>query len=279
MNAYDLLQDVRDLLGEATASHWGDRLILRAINRAQKRIYMKMSMTLGDWFVTRSSALTPVAGVITPPSNYLKPVFIEEVSSGREVKINLSVRDKARTMDDYGGYHYVPMAFLDDDTIIVNNTSYTTPVYLWYEKRCKDLITGTAGAGSTATSMYLEDDLGHVKEASYYTDESFVIVDGTSVGSSGTIQDYAWGTRLVSLSAGSVDETSVYATVSILPNEAEDYLVAQAAFSCLTKAAGVVKEEFIRTLRTDLKDAKEAFFDWAHTRIKNSQYIQLAEGM
>ena len=278
MNAYDLLTDLRDMLGESTASHWSDREILRTINRIQKRIYMRMSMTMGDWFVKKSSSLTPSAGVISIPSDCAKPIYLEEVSSGVEIPITLSVRDRATTKSyPLGGVYADPAAYVVMDEIHINDSSYVTPVYLWYDKKCIDLHAGTAATGSTGSSLIIADGYGHSQIDDYYNNLYVEIVSGTGVGNKARITDYVASSRALTVET-TVSTDTVYGMVSLLPDEAYDAWFSRAYVSLLCKAAGVVDEEFIRSAQYEARAAEESFKDWAHRRIKNNIYLRLREG-
>lgn len=281
MNVYDAVQDLRELLGEAEASavHWSKRLVLSTLCRINLRYYIKMSMTLNDWFVKKSAALTPSSQEITIPVDCAKPIYMEEVASRNEVPLDLSIRDKSRTelVESAFSYYNNPRAFVLRDTIFVNKVNYDKQVYLWYDQRCQNLHTGTAAAGG-ANSLTLEDSLGHSLIDDYYNGLDIAIVSGTGAGTVAEITDYDGGTRVCTVS-GTFGSDSVYGMISVLPDEAYDAWITRCYATLLSKAAGIVGDDFLRAARADAKLAEEDFYDWVHTRVKNTIRIPNAEGM
>ena len=82
-NAYHIFEEIRDNIDETTAAHWSDKEILRKLIRAHRKVVTFMMQSQGDWLLV-STTLTPVASLVTLPSDCAKPVYMEEVTSGYE---------------------------------------------------------------------------------------------------------------------------------------------------------------------------------------------------
>ena len=278
MNIYDATKDIRDLLGESTAAHWSDRLILRTLNRTHRRYYLKMSMTMGDWFVKRSDALTPSSQAISIPADCAKPIYLEEVSSRQEITMDISIRERAATLDYDTSYivYGPPRAYVLKDTIVINKLNYSNNLYLWYEQRCQNLHAGTASAGGS-NYLDLEDSHGHSQEDDYYNGLFLEVISGTGAGTRAEITDYVASTRRLTVS-GTFDSDSVYGMVPLIPDEAYDAWIAKSHVALLSKASGVISEEYVKTAIADARDADGMFNDWCQTRVKNTMRIRQSEG-
>ena len=148
------MQDIRSSLNEATASHWADLEILRKLNKAQRRLGMKLSMS-GDWLMTKTS-LTATNSLLTLPTDCVKPIYIED-SEGAELPFYTTVRERnisritESTLDGLG-----PDLYMYGNYIEVNQTSYSGTVTLWYEQRVPDLHFGTGGTNSGSNALVFQ---------------------------------------------------------------------------------------------------------------------------
>ena len=84
-NAYEMLEMLRNNIGETEESHWKDKLLLRRLNVEHLEVAKLVLDSPGDWLMKKSDSLTPVASIITLPTDCVRPAYIEEVSSGRVV--------------------------------------------------------------------------------------------------------------------------------------------------------------------------------------------------
>ena len=274
MNAYRMLEDLRDNCGEATAAHWDDAELLRKLNAAQRRIFFKVSMVPGDWLV-KSATLTPSASLITLPGDCAKPVYLEEVSSGRPININSNIRNRrvARPIGTtlYGGHIE---AYLLKDYIEINMDSYTESCELWYQQRVVDLHAGTAGASSGAAALHLAAANEPNVNDDYYNNQTVEIVSGTGSPDTDTITDYDGGTQ-VAVVTGTFDNTSVYGTVSILPEECHDLIVLLATKIALAKPSSAIDPKYFMFFQQEYRYAEKDFREWIATRLENSQRTRI----
>jgi len=151
MNAYYMVKDVRDNIGEASASHWGDDDILRKINFSHRSRANELLSVPGDWLLT-SDELTPVASVITLPSDCVKPVYMEETVSGNPIPLNGNIRDRRLTrLSGTTLYSGIVEAYLKGNTLEVNMDNYSTAVTLWYQRRVPDLHMGAESSVAAST--------------------------------------------------------------------------------------------------------------------------------
>ena len=96
MNAYDQFLEIRENIGEASAAHWTDVGILTKMNQSQRRLWQQLQEVPGDWSGA-SALLTPSNSVVTLPNDCGKPIYMEEASSGREIPISITVRERRLT--------------------------------------------------------------------------------------------------------------------------------------------------------------------------------------
>jgi hypothetical protein len=275
MNAYEMFQEVRDNIGESTAAHWTDLAILRKLNAAQRKTYQLISQTVGDWFVKKAT-LTPVASIITLPADCAKPVYLEKVSNGSEIPINVTVRERRQsrlTGFDLGGV--AQDAYLLEGTIEVNQEGFTDQVNLWYERRLPNLHFGTAAAGAAA-SLTLEDSKEASLQNDYYNGVVLEAVDGTGSGTRDTISDYTGSTR-VCVVTGTYSTDTVYGTESILPREADDLLVIDATVALLARPSSALDPKYFEYFYTQLKRTRNDFEEWCSVRLKNSVRMRITE--
>ena len=271
MNAYELFQEVRDNIGEASAAHWTDAAILRKLNAGQRKAYNLISQTPGDWFIKKDT-LTPSSGEVTLPTDCAKPVYMESTSEKCEVPINLTVREKRVDQPiGFGLETGLNQAYLIEGKIVINNTSFTGNVDLWYERRIPDLHFGTAAAGG-AQSLTLEDSKQHSYLDNYYNGMTIEVVDGTGKGRD-TITDYTASTRVCVVS-GTYSTDSVYGLVSVLPREACDFIMLHATVALLSKPGSNADPSYLSYWGKQLKEEVVALEYWCTRRLKNSLHTR-----
>jgi hypothetical protein len=264
MNAKDKLDLLRDVVNEATAAHWSDVNLMRRINLSQRKVANIVAMYPGQWLVV-SASVTPVASVITLPPDCSKPVYLEETSSGTPVEWLNSVayrrlsRSKGTSLDV--GYLE---AHPEISTLVVNRDSYTEACTLWYQIRVPDLVAGTAAAGAE-TSLTFPDDRVSQRVADYYNNVKFDPVSGTGAGAADTITDYS--TSRVATVTGTYDATTVFGTISRLPEETHHWILAEAVMMTLSKRATVIDKDILGWHREALRDTRRDCEAWLETRI------------
>lgn len=291
MNAYEQLELVRDMIFEASEAHWTELNILRRLNVAQRRIALRLSMSPAGWLLERAT-VTPSASVITLPSNCSKPVYLEEVSSGTPVNWlpgGPSYRRVSRTQPIEWELS-VKEAYVLRDTIVVNQDTYTTQCYLWYQKRVPDLHCGHVGSNSGANALELDegtsyssgDSLGTGRAIKYvddyYNDVIVEIIDGTSgiTDIRSEITDFVASTGVCTIT-GTPADNDLYGTISLLPEEAHELMVYDAAISALAKPSAKLDERAVRELRAERKLLQDEFYFWLESRTPSTGRMAIGE--
>lgn len=269
MNAYYIVKDVRDNLGEDTAAHWGDDDILRKVNAAHRMRANELLSVPGDWLLT-SSDLTPVASVITLPTDCVKPVYMEETSSGYEVPLTGDIRVRRSTratgVTIYSG---LTEAYLNGNTLVVNQDSYTTQVTLWYQKRIPDLHMGTE---SSVAANTLGFDFSNQPRfvADYYKNEYVEVMDATTKAIEIRSLISGYTAAGVATITGTPTDTDVYGTVSSLPEEAMPLIILDATLRCMAKPGAAIDPKYFEYFQALYKDAKRDWNDFISTRVSGA---------
>lgn len=271
LNAYQMMQDIRGSLNEATASHWADLEILRKLNKAQRKIAIKCSMS-GDWFMTKAT-ITPSSSLVALPSDCVKPIYLER-SDGTELPFHLTVRERQLTrtteitLDALG-----PDAYLYGDYIEVNQDSFSDSVVLWYEKRIPDLHFGTGGASSGVNALHFQTTNIPVPRDDYYNGVYVSITGGTGALTRAAISDYTGSTGVATV-AGTFGADSIYGTETLLPQEAIPAVVLLATSELLAKPSAAIDPKYWEYLRMEVKDTMSDLEGFLSTRLKNSNRIR-----
>lgn len=278
-NAYNMLKLLRDQVGEGTASHWSDENLVRRLNLAQKNAAMIIEKSPGAWLL-KSETLTPVDSVITLPSDCAKPLYLEEVTSGKPLAwlSNVRTRRVSRTVGVSLDWSPAPEVYPLRKTIEVNQDSYTTQVRLWYDQRVPDLVAGTAAAGG-ATSLTLPDD-GNTKHVDdYYNDVEFQAEAGTGAGTVGdSITDYVGATG-VCVVTGTYGNDTEFGTITKLPEEAIPFMLMDATVLAMAKPSSNIDEKIFQYYTAERKRARKELEEWVETRIKGHSRVEITEEM
>ena len=279
MNAYNMLELLRDQVGEGTASHWSDVNLVRRLNAAQRKVAVLVGSYPGSWLV-KSVDLTPSSSVITLPQDCSKPLYLEETSSGKPLTWleNVKGRRVSRlpniTGEWYGGgLEAYPLR----NTLVVNQDSYATEVTLWYEQRVPDLVVGTGTTGSAATALYFPDDVNTKRVDDYYNGVGFETEEGTGAGTVGdSITDFVGSSRKATVT-GTYGTDSVFGTISLLPEEAHYLIVLEATVLALAKPSSNIDEKVFGYYLGERKEAKRDLERWLETRIKGYGRVAITE--
>ena len=275
LNAAQIAADIRSSLNEASASHWTDLEILRKMNKAQAKLSMVLSMTIGDWLMTKAT-ITPVASLVTLPSDCSKPIYIED-ANGNELPFSGTVRERLSSRPDGAALDWLaPDAYMYGSYIEINQDSYTSNVVLFYEKRLIDLHFGTGGTGSGSNALVFQVTNLPVPRNDYYNGAYVSITGGTGIGTRAAISDYT-GSSGTAVIAGTFSTDSVYGTETELPEEAIPALTQIATVELLTKPSSAIDPKYFEYARSELKDTVQLFQDWASTRVKASTRIRSQE--
>ena len=275
LNAAQIAADIRSSLNEASASHWSDLEILRKMNKAQAKLSMVLSMTIGDWLMTKAT-ITPSSSLIALPSDCSKPIYLED-TDGHELPFGGTVRERLSTRWESTTLDYTsPDVYMYGNYIEINQDSYSGNVVLFYEKRLIDLHFGTAIAGSGVSTLVFQATNLPVPRNDYYNGAYVSITGGTGIATRAAISDYV-GSSGTATVAGTFSTDSVYGTETELPEEAVPALTQIATVELLTKPSSAIDPKYFEYARAELKDTVQLFQDWASTRVKSSQRIRAQE--
>ena len=276
LNAYQMAKDIRDSLNEVTASHWTDLAILRKMNKAQAKLAMLLSMSIGDWLLV-STDLTPVNGLVTLPSNCAKPVYLENKDNGTEIQFSLTVRERQVTrITGVDIDQLEPDAYMFGEYLQINQDNYSSQVTLWYEKNVPDLHFGIGTTGSTTNALAFQVTNIPVPRDDYYNNVYVSIVGGTGIGTRALITDYTGSTGLATVS-GTFSTDSAYGTETVLPEQAIVPLTQMATVELLSKPSSAIDSKYFEFAKLEMRDTLDIFKDWISTRVKNSQRLRPQE--
>lgn len=282
MNAYEQLELIREMVVESSASHWRDYELLARLNAAQRRLALYVGQQPGGWLIKRDT-VTPSSSEITWPSDCAKPIYLEEVSSGRPVPFSTAVMD--RRVSRLAGtnlYSGAVEAYFKRKTIVVNQDDYSESCYLWYQMRVPDLHVGTASAGGAA-SITLDstdgvdstDGFGAKAEADYYNNMQIQVVEGTGVGAADTITDYT--AARVAAVTGTYSNDSDYGLISMLPEECHELMYHEAALAALSKPAAAVDPKYFEYLGAIVSGLRREFESWISSSFVGSNRTRITE--
>lgn len=282
MNAYEMLEMLRDNIGERKEAHWSDRLLLRRLNAEQREVARLALDSPGDWLIKRSDSLTPSSSLITLPTDCVRPAYIEEVTSGRNIPIRGTVRERRvgrqpGTTISAGTIE----AYFKGEYIEVNMDGYGEAVYLWYQPRIPDLHAGECGNGTGDLAIVFEALNWPNGQDDYYNNVYVEVRDKTShvLNVRQLITDYDGGTFTATIAASAVDPevNDLYGTVSLLPEELHNYVVLRATVRALAKPSSSFEKELFGFWRAELKTAKEEAEEFLATRLSGSTYTRIVE--
>ena len=281
MNTYFMLELLRDQIAEAVAAHWDNDKLVARLNLAQRKVAVLVQNYPGSWFV-KSADLTPVDSIITLPSDCAKPVYLEEKSSGQPIDWlgNVTTRRVSRnTLATIGYSGRLIEAYPLLNSLEINTVGYTNEVTLWYETRVPDLMAGTASAGA-ATSLTFPDEspVKHIDD--YYNDVAIEVESGTGAATVGDIiTDYDGVSRVCTVS-GTYDATSIFGTVSRLPEECHPLILAEATVLAIAKPSSSLDKEIFQYYVNERRELKRDLERWLETRIKGFRRVEVTmEGL
>ncbi len=278
MNAYSMMLDVRDNIAEQTAKKWDNANIQRKLNAAQRKLTLLLSMSPGDWLVT-STDLTPSDSLITLPSDCMKPVYMEEASSGVPIPLNSNVRDRSVGRVPGATLGIVQAeAYMLKDYIEFNQDSYSNGVTLWYQKRVPDLALGLVASGSAASSLILQSANEPNGNNDYYNNVVVEILDATNlnVNIRSVISDYA-GVSFTATVTGTPVAEDFYGTISTLPEECHTLMVLMATTTLLAAPGAALDTKYFDFFVTEMSDLLRTFKLWISTRKSGSSYTRTTE--
>ena len=276
MNAYYLLTDLRDNIGEASAKRWGDNDLLRKLNFSHRLRANELISVPGDWLVT-SEDLTPSNSVVTLPSDCVKPVYLEHTSEEYPISLNQNIRDR-RTTYVIGTTLYSGLldAYLLGNTIVINSDSFSDQVTLWYQQRIPDLHAGTE---SSVAALTLGFDLGNEPRfvANYYKGSYVEVMDATTKAVEIRSEITGYIAAGVATITGTPVDTDLYGTVSELPEEAMSLVVLEATLLCLAKPGAALDTKYFEYFSSLRREAKKDWNAFISTRLSGSNRTRITE--
>jgi len=277
MNAKDALDLLRDNVNELTESHQKNLSLVKRLNIAQSRAARMFAMSSGQWLVKRAT-VTPVASVITLPADCSKPIYLEEVTSKIPIRWLSSVGYRALSRSNVDSSYDQKEVYPLARTLEVNADSYTTVCYLWYQQRVPDLITGLAGTGSGASALVLANDLNVHFLDDYYNGVTVEVIDQTSgiVDISSEITDFTASNRTAVIT-GTPASGDTYGTISLLPQEAMDFIIAEATKMAIIKPSTTIDKEVIAYVRDEAHRARTELEDWIATRVPEMNGVNFGD--
>lgn len=255
MNALEMLTAVRENIGEPSAAHWTDNELLRHLSAAQSSIAAELYMVPMP-FLVKSASVTPSASVIDMPADCAWPVHLEETDTKYPIFIDTILQDKNLTR--YPGGSLQREAYIVGRTIVVNADNFTTPCTLYYQCTPPPLLVGTATAGGE-NSITLDSQASPQEDL--YVGTQLQITGGTGEDTISTITAYS-ANREATLE-GTFDDTSEYATISILPLQAHNVIIALATVNALAKPSSAIDPAYYEQARERYRQEWTTFKLWA----------------
>lgn len=256
-----MYKEIREGIGEEVEAHWTDRAILRKMNQVQRVLWRDMAMLSGDWFLT-SSDITPVASIITLPSDCGKVIYVENKATGARLPVK-TVREK-----EIG-----EVAYFTKEGMEVSTPSYTEEVTVWYLKRLANMHFGTAGANSAASALHLDIKKAPEFKDDYYNDLDVEIWSSAALPKiETTITDYTGSTNIAVIT-GTATAGDFYGTVPQIPEEGHYLMVLDVLSKCLMKPGSSFDVEYVKLSLLTLREARTEWLEWIETRALKPSYI------
>ena len=274
MNSAYLLEELRANVGETDAEkHWTDAELLRKLSFSHKKAGFMVSASDGDR-LQKSTDLIPSSSIVTLPSDFSKFNYMEEKVSGREIPLVNTVRERRVNRSYATGLDLGTLScYFSGDTIEINHDDYSTVVTLWYEPKIINLHAGIGFTGSTTNTIVFEvaNDPSFVDD--YYNDTSFTIIAGTGLGTTVAVSDYVGATYTATL-AGTFSTSSVYGSISPLPEECAEFIVLDATVSAMAKPSAALDPKYFEYFRSRLADARRLLDGWLAVRSRLNKHIR-----
>ena len=272
MDTFEMIEDVRESIGESVAKHWGDKELLRRLNRnyqAVSRFYLEAE---GDWFLT-STELTPDANSqIDIPSDAFKVSYLEKTDSHDIISLRDTVRESQLGKIPQMSLTYAPTkGFLIGNKIEINQENFTSSLTLWYRQRLCDLHAGQLATGTADTSLIFDASLWPSGIDDYYNGKEVVIRNNSSNAFVGkqTILDYtgSTGTAIIATNTPNPAAEYYYGTVSELTDEGNALVIRNTILEALAKPSSVVEEFVFRYWRGLAIEAKRSLDEFLDKRV------------
>lgn len=279
MDAYEMLEDIRESIGESVAKHWGDKELLRRLNRnyqAVSRFYLGAE---GDWFLT-STELTPDANSqVDIPSDAFKVSYLETTDSHDIIRLSDTVRESQLGKLPRMSLNYAPTkGFLIGNKIEINQDSFTSGLTLWYRQRLCNLHAGQLATGTADTSLIFNASLWPSGEDDYYNGKEVVIRNNSTNAFVGkqTILDYTGSTGTATIATNTPNPAAeyYYGTVSELTSEGNTLVIRNTILEALAKPSSVVEEFVFRYWRGLALEAKKELNIFLENRVDATEGVR-----
>lgn len=282
MNAYEMLELLRNNIGETVESHWKDKLLLSQLNIEHRDVGRLVLDSPGDWLMKKSDSISPSSNQLALPDDCIRPAYIEEVTSGRKIPISGTVRERrlGRMPGVSIGAGMVE-AYLIGNYVEINMDSFGEACYIWYQPRVKDLHAGVCGASTGATAVVFEAAHWPSGVDDYYKSIVIQVRDQTdhllNVNEAISAYDGGTGTATIASPVATPASGDFYGTVSQLPVELLGLIVLRATVKAMAKPSSTFEKEIFAFYRAELKNAQDEAKEFLATRISGSTYTRMVE--
>jgi len=209
----------------------------------------------------------------------LRPVYVEEVTSGRVIPIRGTIRERSgRGFPGYGG---VTEAYLIGNYIEINIDNFGNTCYLWYQPSVVDLASGTCQTGTGTTSVCF--DLANFPSGvdDYYNGVRLHVWDITSnaLNFNGLITNYTGLTGIATIADAAAAPAALdkYGTVSPLPEEVHNLIIMRATVKAIAKPSSTFEKELFSFYRAELKKEEEDVEAFLMSRLGDSTYTRITD--
>lgn len=258
-NAYKMLGDLRlelneysaDLLtGTDTSGNYNNAYLTKKLNEAQSAMHMQLFRLKPEIFLSRTT-IVGVASVYTLPHNFGKMIEFRD-SDG-----NKMYPTSVKSLPTPVGTGSDQLYFREGNTLVLTKSGITETCALYYFRKPRLLLSGTAGASSGASALHMSAATA-VLHDDYYNG---ITVDDYTASFTSIITDWTASTQ-VAVVTGTAATSDIYGTVSELPEEFHLLIVplAELLVSSVHPAAQRKPSE------ADWKRWSERFFEtlWAY---------------
>ena len=274
-NAYDMVELLRNNIGEVSPSNWTKVNTLRMLNQAYTELLRRFSMSAGQWLV-KSQSVSCVNSVINFPDDCMKPVYLEDSDGSPVTWINsIGQRRVSRTFGVGSDISHTREAYVLRNSIEINEDSLTDTMTLWYQQKAYELHAGEASA-SAAGSLTLEASLAHSVRNDHYNGAEIEVVEGSNPGVY-TVTDYVGSTRVLTVTPATDPGTSNYGIIPITPSECNDYIVLRATILAMSKPGANLDDKVFAMFVNDFKLVRQELMAWIDTRVIENQGISIGE--
>jgi hypothetical protein len=119
--------------------------------------------------------------------------------------------------------------------------------------------------------LTLPDDRISKRIADYYNNVTFEVISGTGTAGIDTITDCT-AARVCTVT-GTYDATTVFGTISMLPEELHPVIVLEATVSALHKPSSEIDKETRNNYLSELRELRKDANAWLESRIPEHNYV------